>query len=417
MASSYTLPIPPELVYNILDNLVRSSECSSCLQTDLAALCASSKLLRKFATPYLYRAINLTTLHDKDTYAYRQNALIRTLSTTSHGIHTHNLLLPPTVPNKWLQIATHTPNLRSIQGVDTFFPEDHDEDEINTATNLLATLPLKILILHSEELPVRLHTLLTPTIETLVLGELFAEESSFNDLRALAGNNLKEVIFHDFDVDYDTARERDDVLASLPAMESLVIDYTLGFSLSGVIRYLQQSKVHATKLKNFEFKQQLRSGNSLKDIATMISCAKGLQTLRMSLIKYPNDPVSEGPEDGFIASDTLEEIEWTAINSAPDGSEDQFLRLVLDSLPHLPNLKRVAMFDETRGGSGAEAVGLEKEGYVFLREGEEVEQGEKRRVIYVVDAGRKTTERISEMKSGVKGEELVCLGEDGKIAL
>ncbi|KAF8244681.1 hypothetical protein K440DRAFT_609120 [Wilcoxina mikolae CBS 423.85] len=442
MAAVSRLPVPPEIVHEILRHLSLSSDCASCLQTDLAALSLSSKVLHAIATPYLYSSINLATLHDSSTYEHRLHSLLHTLSSSQLGEHVQHLQLShseESTEKLWAKIAARTPNLRILQGVETFFPTESDDDDEDHATESARALQglrnLRKLVVHQEELPVRLSQLLGswPELESLVIGDITADGSSFSDLSALGGGKLRELFFYDFDLDYATPEERDDAIASLPALETLEIEYSLGFSLSGVTRFLQQSSAHANRLKSLAFRQQLRRGNSAKAVAEVLEAAQGLRKLDLSLIRYGNDAVGEMPEEG-LASQTLEELEWRGIyasHEAAASGNDEFVHLLVNSLHQLPRLARLAVGHEIRGRAGAEGEELQmfgalrtecdREGSVLTEDAEEIGKNGKRILLVVQEAGKgeNWSERVAEMKRGVAGAEgtpMCAGGKDGEMS-
>jgi len=328
--------------------------------------------------------------------------------------------------------------------VETLFPTESEDDDSEegaeesaeeSARTLQGLRSLRKLVMHQEELPIRLSQLLDswPELNSLVIGDLTADGSSFSDLSALGGGKLNELFFYDFDLDYATPEERDDALASLPALEMLGIQYSLGFSLSGVTRFLQQSPAHADRLKTLVFRQQLRRGNSAKAVAEMLEAAQGLRKLDLSLVRYGNDVVEEMPEEG-LASQTLEELEWRGIyasHEAAANGDDEFVHLLVNSLHQLPKLGKLTVGHEIRGRSIAEGEELQlfaslrtecdREGSVLTEDVEEIGKNGKRVLLVVQEAGKgeNWSEKVAEMKRGVAGVEgtPVCAGgKDGEMS-
>lgn len=384
MPAASRLPVPLEIVHEVIRHLRLSSTCSSCLQTDLAALCASSRALNAVATPYLYSSINLATLHNQASYTARLHSLLDTLSTAGHlAGHVRSLQLShlePATKECWSKLVVCTPNLRVLQGVDSFFPPDADyadADEaghdFEAAMQIVAALQkltaFQKMVLHQEVSPVRLSQLLGngrcwPQLHTLALGCVVAEGSTFSDLSVLgAQKHLEHLFFYDVDLDYATPTEADDALAHLPPLRTLSIQYSLGFSLDGVARFLRQSPAHARRLHALEFRHQLRHANSPVGVAAVLREAVSLRKLNLSLTRR-GCAVEQLP-DRDLASASLEELVWTGVYnspeayraSAPDGRFDDFVALVIASLPQLPALRRFVV--------GVEICGVDPDPLVF----------------------------------------------------
>ena len=384
MQAASRLPVPLELVHEVIGHLRLSSTCSSCLQTDLAALCASSRALNAVATPYLYSSINLATLHNQASYAARLHSLLDTLSAAGHlAGHVKSLQLShlePATKECWTKLIACTPNLRLLQGVDNFFPPDGDYadadetgDDFEAAMQVVTALQklagLEKVVLHQEVSPVRLSQLLGsgscwPQLHTLALGCVVAEGSTFSDLSVLgAQKHLQHLFFYDLDLDYATPTEADDALARLPPLRTLSIQYSLGFSLDGVARFLRQSPAHAGRLHTLEFLYQLRHTNSRAGVAAVLREAVGLRKLNLSLTRHGR--AAEQQPDCCLASASLEELVWVGVYnspeayraSVPDGCFDDFVALVIASLPQLPALRRFAV--------GVEICGVDPDPLVF----------------------------------------------------
>lgn len=432
-ATTSSLPVPPEIVHEIIRHLTLTSDCSSCLQTDLSALAASSKILSAIATPYLYSSITLHTAHDAPepaAYERRLTSLLHTLQSTSNGALIRHLQFSrsqPATADLWSSIVALTPNLHSLHGIDSLFSphDDPDEDAQTLAADaLLALSHLRKAALYQETLPCPLSSLLSAwsSVETLALGEIVADDSTFQDLAHLSPS-IKSLFFHDFDLDYSRPEERDDALATLPpALATLAIDYSLGFSLDGVARYLAQTPAHANTLKNLEFHNQLRRNNPVRALKQCLAAAAGLKRLALSLTRYPAD-IAEQPE--FLESASLEVLEWRGIYTTPAaaaGGNDEFLHTLISSLGGMPRLRVLRVGCEVRGAEVDMFCALREEceraGSVVTMDAMEVGKGGKR-VFVEFDAvgGTAGAERALGMKFGTGVEGGVCAvvkEEEGK---
>ncbi|KAA8896073.1 hypothetical protein FN846DRAFT_966527 [Sphaerosporella brunnea] len=446
MSSVSTLPIPPELVHQIIRHITVSSDCPSCLQADLSSLTASSRVLKAIATPYLYSSITLSSHHgDSASYSRRMRALQRTLFTTNYGRHVINLQLSPfdeTTVSLWASITKSTPNLHTLYGVENFFCQDSDvesslsdEDGDSDSAALSALIGLSQLrtaVLHDEILPIPLEYLLSnwKNAHILVLGAIVAEGSRFSALpAAVSATAVKELYFHDFELEYEEKTERDDALASLPPLEVLGINDTFGFTLSGLSRFLQQSPAHAQRLQKLEFTRQQRRANPLFDMISVLSSATSLKSVDISLKAFSTDPVCSFPEE-VLASNSLEELSYRTIHASSgvsSSAESDFERLAINSLSSntlLPKLRKLTVAckphaDEEQQQQEAWATlrkECTREGGVLTQDPAELGKNGKRVLLVVEEDVALPTvamDRVLEMKRGAEGA-VVCAVADAE---
>jgi hypothetical protein len=442
MSSVSRLPIPAELIHEIIRHLTVSSDCPSCLQADLSALAASSQVLNAIATPYLYSSITLSADHgEHHRYDRRLRVLLRTLKNTTFGRHVKNLQFSPweeETGELWASITALTPNLETLYGVEHFFPsalidalEPDECTELGAAavTALTGLSYLRKAVLHDEVLTVPLERLLEnwKKVEVLVLGAVIADGSRFPTLAAAISPSVRELYFHDFDVDYHDQRERDDALALLPPLEVLGISDTLGFTLSGVARLLRQSPLHAQRLHKLEFIRQLRRSSPLSSLAEVLAEGTSLKTVDIALKCYSSDPAEPFPTQ-LLASTSLEELSYrvmhspqSAVTDAAAAREAAFEVWLLDSLKAgaLPKLNKLTVGNEPRASVSSDELPplwtrlkteCERQQGVMTMDPEQLGKDGKRVLLVVEEEmpAAVAANRVVEMKRGAERGAALC---------
>ncbi|KAI5845944.1 hypothetical protein BZA05DRAFT_447692 [Tricharina praecox] len=458
MSSLSQLPLPAELIHEVIRHLHDSSDCPTCLQTDLSAICSSSSILSAIATPYLYANPVLVSSHDDDSeessssYERRLFALQQTVSKTSAlGALVQHLQFSheqPTTATLWKDVVSATPHLRTLSGVETFFPDaDEEEFDSDAASSSFAALSgltrLQTAVVHDETLTdLSLASLFAswPSLETLALGSVIADDSRYSDLATLSRTKLKHLYFTDFDLDYTRPSERDDALAALPPLKTLSIDYTFGFTLLSVSRFLSQSPLHAARLRNLEFRRQMRKDNTLSDLSATLAAAPNLQSLDVALSVYSKDESATHyyslDDLPLLQSTSLRALSYSTIYATPDlaiaDSGDDFERLLIASLPALPKLEKLCVGTVVKTREDALGVNMwtalrdevERVGSVLTTDPEALGKGGKRVLLVVEDEVKMemAAERMSELKRGlgrggvvcaVSGPEEECVDEEG----
>jgi len=436
------LPLPAELIHEVIRHLRASSDCPACLQTDLSSISSSSRILNAIATPYLYATPVLVSSHDDDeesssSYERRLLALQKTVASAPPlGAFVQHLQFSheePATETLWKHVVSSTPHLCTLSGIETFFPDADEEDSgIDSSPCSFSALSslshLQTAVLHDETLADQpLSTLFTswPSLQTLALGSIIADESRYSDLAALASTKLKHLYFTDFDLDYSRPSERDDALAALPPLETLSIDYTFGFTLRSISRFLSQSPRHGATLQTLEFRRQMRKDNSLSDLADALAAAPNMQKLDVALSVYSKDesaPHSSLEDMGLLQSAELRELSYVTIYATPDvaasDSGDAFERLLVASLSSLPKLEKLSVGTAVKTREDAPGAQIwvalreeaEREGSVLTADPEAIGKDGKRVLLVVEDEVRMemAAERMSEIKRGMGRGEVVC---------
>ncbi|TGZ83345.1 hypothetical protein EX30DRAFT_339537 [Ascodesmis nigricans] len=405
MASLTTLPT--ELVSAVFSSLVNSHDCPACAQADLHALTLVSRSLRPIATEHLYSSITLRP-HDSTTYEPRLTALKDTLSSSpalAAFVHRLRFSHEQTAITRahWSSVVALAPNLKVLQGVDTFFPEAHGEEEADTGVpgdgtldgnvGALMALPhLTQAVLHHESLPVSPSQLLSswPSLQTLVIGNIH-ESYDYDDVDCTLGDlstglaackNLRNIYFHDCDLDSYTPEERQQgVWPSLPPLERLGIEYSLApsFSLPSITSWLSSSRRFAETLHTLDFHRQLRSAGGLRELADLLAVAKNLRKLSVSLTWTQRDmPDTTGI---ILRSSTLDEMRYIVSYMPPTipvGAEEEFETVLSKSIHALPRLKMVTVGSSGGAEGKWERLREMKEIVVVVEEMEEIDGGVKR---------------------------------------
>jgi len=433
------LPLPVELIHEVIRHLCASSDCPTCLQTDLSSICASSRLLNAIATPCLYAAPVLVSSHNADDespspYEQHLHALRKTVaSAPALGALVQHLQFAheePATALLWKDVVSATPQLRTVSGVETYFPEDEGSSDAAAAAfaALSGLSRLRTAVLHDETLSDRsLASLFNAwsSLETLALGSIIADGSSYADLAALSSTRLKHLYLTDFDLDYTRPAERADALAGLPPLETLSIDYTSGFTLDGVARFLSRSARHAAGLRTLEFRRQMRQDNPLSDLSAVLAAAPALRRLDVALAVYAKDGHHALDDDlPLLRSAELRELSYATIYAAADlaaadsSAAPAVERLLIASLPSLPQLQtlrvgtaiktredapRAHPWTALRDEADSDASVLTTDPAALGRNG--------KRVLLVLDDDVKLempAQRISELKRGLGRGAVVC---------
>lgn len=384
MASLASLPI--EIATLILDALSSSHECPACAQNDLFALTLVSRSVSAIATQQLYSAITLRP-HDTATYESRISVLKNTLASQPVlASYVRRLRfsheLAETTRANWPSVVTLTPNLSVLQGVDTFFPEvDSDEEDAGDGTldgnvGALCALPrLSQAVIHHEVMPCAVSTLLRSwqSLKTLVIGNIATSydhddaDCSFSDLSygLQSCTKLRNIYFHDCDLEWSSTEERRaGVWSSLPPLERLGIEYSLGesFSLPAITEWLSSGRRIAETLHTLDFHRQLRSGGGVREFAELLAVAKGLKRVSISLTWTAKDePDSMGV---VFRSSTLQEMRFVVSymkvsgRQSGAGGEEEFEEVMMRSLKTPGALPELRML--TVGGSEGKFETLRK---------------------------------------------------------
>lgn len=389
--------LPTELLSLIIDQVAGSHHCRTCYQHDLLSLALASRLFNALATPKIYESVCLRSHGAAGSttsaqYETRLEQLQRTLKSNAGVAALVERLRfaheEAATGRHWAEIVGCTPNLRLLQGVDSFFAvsdaETHEADEAVIAANaaalasLRAARHLRQAVVHQEVLPASLARLLEawPALETLVLGDLvpadYADDAdiSYASLAAAFAARhdrdrfparLRNLYFHDCDLDYAHASEREGLLAALPPLERLGVEYSLGFSLAGIGAFLSAAPINAATLHTLDFHRQLRSRNPCTAIVALLAQATGLKHLSLELIRYQSDTLDDAPPT-LLASASLEVLRWVPTyvyrTDEPFSGDDEFNGLLVDSLTRrsMPALQRLVVGHDISARGARHAV-------------------------------------------------------------